>query len=154
MRIALEPAQPLRQCGRHVGGAHAFRSGRFRQQQARLEVSEPRRHHQIVGSKLKAHLPRSFDEREILIGKRENGNLREIDFLLAREIEQQVERTFEILRRRQSAPVRRSPVSADAVGSSGMISAVHAPLTCGTAICCDLLNKQRRAPAQRRTAPA
>src|SRR5262249_580149 len=52
-------------------------------------------HDQIIRGKLHAQLARRFDEREVLVGEREDGNLREVDFLLAREDEQQVERSLE-----------------------------------------------------------
>ena len=49
-----EPLEPQRERGRHVLGARpsgAFASG---QQQARLQIGEPRRHHQIVGARARA----------------------------------------------------------------------------------------------------
>ena len=70
---------------------------RFRQQQARLEIGEPRRHHEIVGGKFEPQLARLLDEGEILVGERQDRDLREIDLLLARERQQQIERAFEAL---------------------------------------------------------
>ena len=67
---------------------------RFRQQQPRFQVGEPRRHHEIVGGKLEAELSRRLDEREILVGQRQDRDLGEIDLLLARQRQQQVERAF------------------------------------------------------------
>ena len=55
------------------------------QQQARFEIGEPRRHHQIVGGELEPHAARFLDEDEILVGQRQDGDLREVDLLLARE---------------------------------------------------------------------
>ena len=69
----------------------------LRQQQARLEIGEPRRHHEIVGGELEPQSPRLLDEGEILVGERQDRNLREIDLLLAREREQQIERALEAL---------------------------------------------------------
>ena len=67
---------------------------RLRQQQARFQVGEPGRHHEIVGGKLEAHLARRFDEGEILVGQRQDRDLGEIDLLLPRQRQQQVERAF------------------------------------------------------------
>ena len=69
----------------------------LRQQQARFQVGEPRRHHQIVGGELEPHLARLLDEGEILVGQRQDGDLREVDLLLARERQQQIERALEAL---------------------------------------------------------
>ena len=62
-----------------------------------FEISEPCRHHQVIGGEFQPHLARRLDEGEVLIGKRQNGNLREIDLLLARKRQQQVERAFKAL---------------------------------------------------------
>ena len=68
-----------------------------RQQQARFQIGEPRRHHQIIGGELEPQFARLFDEGEILIGQRQDRDFREIDLLLARERQQKVERTFKTL---------------------------------------------------------
>ena len=86
-----EPAQPLRQRVRHVLGAQPVGLVLLGQQQARFQVGEPRRHHQVIGGKLQAQLSRRFDEGEILVGKREDRDFGEIDFLLARQREQKIE---------------------------------------------------------------
>src|ERR1051326_472451 len=93
----LKPAQAEGKRGGHVLGARARPFGGLRQAQARLEIGEPRRHPQIIGGKLHAQLPRRLDKREILVGERENGNLGQVDLLLAREDQQQVERPLEAL---------------------------------------------------------
>ena len=90
----LEPAQPVGQRGRHFLGARPVRRRRFRQQQPRFEERQPRRHHQIVGGKLKADFSRRLDEHQILVGQRQDRNLGEIDLLLPRQRQQQVERAF------------------------------------------------------------
>ncbi len=141
-----EAAQPLRQRGRHIRCAHTFRSRRFRQQQARLEIGEPRRHHQIVGREFEPHPPRCFDEREILVGEREDRDFGEIDFLLAREVEQQVERTFKTFNvDDQRLLTRRS------IGRCSWIEgndfSVHARLTCGAPACASCCAKAARACA-------
>ena len=90
----LEPAQPVGERGRHFLGARPFRGGGFGQQQPRLQEGEPRRHHQIIGGKFEADFAGRLDEDEILIGQRQDGNLGEIDLLLPRQRQQQVERAL------------------------------------------------------------
>ena len=68
--------------------------GGFGQQQPRFQEREPRRHHQIVGGKLEPDFSGRLDEDEILIGQRQDGNLGEIDLLLPRQRQQQVERAL------------------------------------------------------------
>src|SRR6202035_4198552 len=58
---------------------------------------DPRRHHQVIGGELQAQFSRRFDEGEILVGERQDRNLGQIDFLLARERQQEVERTLKTL---------------------------------------------------------
>src|SRR5262249_53669159 len=48
-----------------------------------------------VGRKLEAQPPRLFDESKVLVGKRQDGNPGEIDFLMACEGQQEVERSLE-----------------------------------------------------------
>src|SRR5262249_36193867 len=91
---ALDP-KPGR--ARHILGALAFGCVRFRQQQARLQIGEPCRHHEIICGQLEPELARLLDEGEILVRERQDGNFGEVDLLLAREREQEVERTFEAL---------------------------------------------------------
>ena len=67
------------------------------QQQARLEVGEPGRHHQVVGGEFEPQLARLLDEGEVLVGQRQDRDLGQIDLLLARERQQQIERTLETL---------------------------------------------------------
>jgi len=45
---------------------------RLRQQQARLQVSEPRRHHQVVGGDLELQVPLRRNKAEILVGERQD----------------------------------------------------------------------------------
>ena len=90
----LQPAQPVGERGRHFLGARPVGGRRFRQQQPRFQERQPRRHHQIVGGKLEPDFPRRLDEHQILVGQRQNGNLGEIDLLLPRQRQQQVERAL------------------------------------------------------------
>jgi len=61
---------------------------------AGVTTAAPYRHFQGKQDILAEIASRGFDELEILIGKRQDRNLREIDLLRPREREQQVERTF------------------------------------------------------------
>jgi hypothetical protein len=90
----LEPAQPVGERGRHFLGARPLRRGGFGQQQPRLQEGEPRRHHQIIGGKLEPDFSGGLNEDEILIGQRQDGNPGEIDLLLPRQRQQQVERAL------------------------------------------------------------
>ena len=90
----LKPAQPVGQRGRHFLGAGTVRRGGLGQQQPRFQEREPCRHHQIIGGKLEANFAGRLDEDEVLIGQRQNGNLGQIDLLLPRQRQQQIERTL------------------------------------------------------------
>jgi hypothetical protein len=87
-----QPAQAVGERRRHLLRARAVRTRRLRQQQARFQEGEPGRHHEIIGGKLEPDLSRGFDEVEILVGERQDRDLGEIDLLLPRQCEQQVER--------------------------------------------------------------
>src|SRR5215468_8004293 len=76
--------EPQGQRNRHILGALALGRVRFRQQQARLQIGEPCRHHEIVGRQLESEL--------------------------ARQREQQVERTFEALDIDHQCRLARRPV--------------------------------------------
>jgi hypothetical protein len=90
----LEPAQPVGERGRHLFRARSIRRGRFRQQQPRLQIGEPGSHHEVIGREFEADLSRGLDENQILVGQRQDRNLGEIDLLLPRQRQQQVERAF------------------------------------------------------------
>lgn len=64
-------------------------------EQLRLEIGKPGCHDEVIGCKLDADTPGAFDEQQILLGERQHRNARQIDLLVAGEIEQQVERAFE-----------------------------------------------------------
>ncbi len=69
-------------------------AARLRQQQARLQERQPRRHDEIVGGEFEAQLARRLDEGEVLVGQRQNGNLGEVHLLLPRQREQKIERAL------------------------------------------------------------
>ena len=130
----------------------AFGRMLLRQQQPRFEVGEPRRHHQIVGGKFQPHFSRRLDEGEILVGQRQDGNLGEIDLLLAGERQQQVERTFKALdidhqRRLVRAALRK-------LGFELQLFGVHAEPCAGCQTPAIESRRIRRGWRQRRSAPA
>ena len=97
LRIA---ASARSRCARPSASAGASRSVGLRRRgkkQTRLQKREPRRHDQIVGGKLEAQFARGFDEEQILLGQREDGNARQIDPLPSGKLQQQVKRTFETI---------------------------------------------------------
>ena len=73
------------------------------QQQPGFQPGQPRRHHQPVGGQFQAHAAGALDHREELLHQRQNGDLRQIDFLCAREVEQQVQRPLEPVQPQQQA---------------------------------------------------
>ena len=89
-----EPPQPIGERSRHLLGARPVGGCRLGQQQPRFQECEPSRHDEIVGGEFETDLSCHFDELEILIGQGQNGNLGEIDLLLPRQRQQQVERAF------------------------------------------------------------
>src|SRR5262249_59423819 len=89
--------EPQRERNRHVLGALTFDRVGFRQQQPRFQIGEPCRHHQIISRELESELARLLDESEILVGQRQDRDFGEVDFLLAREREQKIERALESL---------------------------------------------------------
>ena len=80
----------LQQRRHHLAG-RLFVAGRLRHHQPALEVGQPRRHHEIVGGDLDALFADGLDEAQILLGERQHRNLREVDLLAPRQVEQQVE---------------------------------------------------------------
>ena len=68
---------------------------RLGQQQAGFQIRQPSRHHEIIGRDFEAQLPRCRDEREILLGERQDRDLGQVDLLLAREAQQQIDRPLE-----------------------------------------------------------
>src|SRR6516164_110161 len=106
----LKTLEAQRQRDRHILGALPFGRVRFRQQQARLQIGEPRRHHEVIGRQLESQLARLLDEGKILIRERQDRNFGEVDLLLAGEREQEVERAFETLDIDHQCGLARRPV--------------------------------------------
>ncbi len=89
-----KPPQPVGERGRHLFRARPVGRGGLGQQQPRFQVGKPGRHHEIIGREFEADFSRRFDELQILVGQRQNRNLGEIDLLLPRQREQQIERAL------------------------------------------------------------
>src|ERR1044072_3721665 len=60
-----------------------------------LVEANPRRNHQRAARELETNLARLLDEGEVLVGERQDRDLRQVHLLLARERQQQIERTLE-----------------------------------------------------------
>src|SRR5690606_31346128 len=91
---ALVLLQPANQFGARVA-LILLRLGRTRQQHARLDLGQHRRHHQVFGSQLQAYRLHQLDISHVLAGDFRHGNVEDVDVLLADQVQQQVERTFE-----------------------------------------------------------
>ena len=89
----VKPLQPQLQAQRQFLGAGVRLLGAGQQQRG-FEIGEPGRHHQIIGGEFQLELPRPFDEGQILLREREDGNFAQIDLLAARQRQQQVQRPF------------------------------------------------------------
>ncbi len=110
----VQPLQPPAQPRRHlVGGGLAIGAFFLRQHQARFQIGQPRRHHQIIGGQLQIDALGRFDELQILVGQLEDRDLGDIDLLVARQGEQQVERPFKAVHRAPPAPRRRRKTAVD-----------------------------------------
>ena len=59
-----------------------------RKKQFRFEISEPRRHHEIIGCNLKLELLCFGNKFEILLNERQDGDFCQINFLSARQRQQ------------------------------------------------------------------
>ena len=93
----LKPLQAKRQRSGEILRQRLFVLVLLRQQQARFEIGEPGRHHQIIGGELEAQIARRLDESEILLGQSQNRNLGEIDLLAARQLQQKIERALKAI---------------------------------------------------------
>src|SRR6478736_715 len=88
----LEALEPHGERDRHIFRALTCRRIRIGQEQARLQVGEPGRHHKIVGGQFEPKLARRLDEGEVLVRKRKDRDPGEIDLLLAGKRQEEVER--------------------------------------------------------------
>ena len=78
-----------------IGGLLLLRTRRGGDQQARLEIGEPGRHHQVIGGEFELQPARLLDEGEILLGELQDRDLLQVHLVVAGQFEQQVERAFE-----------------------------------------------------------
>jgi hypothetical protein len=82
-------------CVGHLLARRLLAGRRLGQQQTRLEVSKPRRHHEIVGGEFEPQAPGLRHMRQVLVDQGHHRDAAQINLLVAREAQQQVERTFE-----------------------------------------------------------
>src|SRR6202011_3510309 len=68
-----------------------------REQKAGLQIGEPSRRDEIIRREFETQAARRRDKFEILLDERQHGNLAQIHFLPAREVEQKIERAFKTL---------------------------------------------------------
>ena len=88
--------QAMGQRRRHFLAARTFIVfRRLGQQQAGFQKRQPSRHDQIIGRDFEAQPRRCRDEGEILLGERQDRDPAQIDLLLARELQQQIDRPLE-----------------------------------------------------------
>ncbi len=96
-----------------VGSPNAIYDGRLAvdglflgQQQLGLEVGQPGGHHQVVGGQFQPELAGGVDEQEILVGERQDRDVHQVDFLIARQHQEHVDRAVESAER-QHQPRQR-----------------------------------------------
>ena len=121
----LEAAQlPLQRVG-HLLARRLLAGRRLGQQQARLQVGEPGRHDEIVGGEFEPQAAGLRHVRQILVDQGHHRDAAQIDLLVARQAQQQVERAFEAFEiDDQLALARRDHVGAgggEAVGATRVI---------------------------------
>jgi hypothetical protein len=88
--------QPLQPPAQPLGEVIRVRVGRFlaRKQQGGFQIGEPGRHHEIVGSNLQPQGPCLRDKGEILFDERQDRDGGQVDLLVPRQRQQQVERAL------------------------------------------------------------
>ena len=64
-------------------------------QKPRLQIGEPRRHHEVVGGKLEAQATGLLDEGQVLLGERQDRDPVKVHLLAPREFQQQIEGALE-----------------------------------------------------------
>jgi hypothetical protein len=86
--------QPPHQLGARVFLRRLDR-GRPRQQQARLDLHQHRRHHQVLGGELEVLRPHDLDVLEVLARERRHRDVQDVEVFLADQVQQQIQRPFE-----------------------------------------------------------
>jgi hypothetical protein len=92
----IQPPEPERQ-----PASHRFRVDVVlvllvgRKKQFRFEIGEPRRHQQVVSRQIDLAVLRLVNIGEVLVGQLQDRDLREIDLVPPRQLQQQVERPLE-----------------------------------------------------------
>ena len=77
------------------------------EQQARFQPCQPRRHHQPIGREFQSHPFCTLDHGQELFDQRQDRDFRQIDFLRAGEVEQQIQRPLEAVEPQEQAVARR-----------------------------------------------
>ena len=67
-----------------------------RHQHPRLDVNERRRHHQELPGDVEVELLHHLEVAQVLLGDEHDGDVVDVDFVLLDEVQQQVERSFEV----------------------------------------------------------
>jgi segregation and condensation protein A len=68
-----------------------------RQQRSRFDVDQRRRHHQELSGDVEVQLLHQIDVLDVLRGDKRDGNVVDVDLVLLDQMQQQVERTLEVL---------------------------------------------------------
>src|SRR3984893_8116066 len=87
--------EPQRKRAGECSSVLAFLRRDIGQQEPRLQIGKPRSHQKVVGRKLQPEPAGLLDEGQILVCKREDGDLGEIYLLLAGQRQQKVKRPLE-----------------------------------------------------------
>src|SRR5262249_28762741 len=100
----------------------------------------------IVGGEVEAELPRLLDEGEILVGKRQDRDLGEVDLLVARQGEKEIERSLEPFHVDDQGRLAFGAIGHD-IGGEGRMRH-HETTTCvASRSCCMSAAKRARAAA-------
>ncbi len=87
--------QAAHQLGARVFGFLALGRLLGRQQHARLDLDQHRRHQQVLGGELEVGLAHFVDVAQVLPRQPRHRDVEDVEVLLADQVEQQVERAFE-----------------------------------------------------------
>ena len=91
--------QTAHQFGSWVFGFFAFGHLFGRQQHARFDLDQHGRHQQVFGRQLQIALPDFFNIGQVLARDASHRNVEDVEVLLSNQIEQQIQRAFESLKK-------------------------------------------------------
>ena len=98
MRAGFHPLvleQPPHQLGARIFGIVAGQRNRPRQKQPRLDLDQHRGHQQVLGSELELRASHHLDVAQVLARELRHRDVEHVDVLLADQVEQQIEGSFE-----------------------------------------------------------